>query len=83
MFTKETWYNQRRLYHVFSFLKQKYMGTKEEIHETEIEIGYFVLYYHVRTDFSGVIVYSGIFPCAVADGDAEYGNYARCKRAGF
>ena len=82
MFTKETWYNQKELYHVFSF-SEKARGTKEEIHETEIEISYFVLYYYVCTNFLVASFYCGILPSTMGDDNTQYGSDARRKRLGI
>ena len=81
MFTKETWYNQKRLYHVFLFhTGMVYLGG---VYEIKIEISDFVLYYYVCADFFIVTVYRSLFPCAVGNGNPQYGCYAGCKRSGF
>ena len=53
------------------------------IYEAKIEISDFVLYYHVCANRFGAFVYRSIFPSAVGNDDAQYGDYAGCKGLDF
>ena len=67
---------------MFFLFYEKHGITEEEIYEAEIEISHFVLYYYVYANLLVAFIYCGILPCAMGNGDTEYGDDAGCKRLG-